>query len=99
MSDDPITRILAIVERLEGSLTRLEAELTRLRADLVTRLERMGDSLTAIRDDIATNFGTAEQAQRANDNTRSELRSLNNVVMAMHRQIQRLQADVRTPQR
>jgi hypothetical protein len=30
--------------------------------------------LSAIRDDIALNFGTADQVRRANDNTRDELR-------------------------
>lgn len=89
-------RLGGAMTHLGGEMTRLNGEMTRLRVDLMGRMERLEDNLTAIRDDIATNYGTVEQAQRANDNTRAELRSLNEVVMLMQRQMQRLQSDVRT---
>lgn len=91
-----MTRLGGEMTHLGGEMTRLNGEMTRLRVDLMGRMERLEDNLTAIRDDIATNYGTVEQAQRANDNTRAELRSLNEVVMLMQRQMQRLQSDVRT---
>ena len=71
------------------------ADLTRLRVDMMARMDRLQDSLTAIRDDISTNYGTAEAAQRANDNTRTELRALSEVVSSLVRQIRRLDTEVR----
>ena len=66
-----------------------------LRTDLMARMDRLQDSITAIRDDIGVNMGAADRAVEANDHTRAEVRSLGEVVTAMGRQIQRLQADVR----
>lgn len=88
--------ILAALGRLEAGQERLEGALGQLRAVVMERIDRLQDSMTAIRDDIAVNFGTADAAQRANDNTRSELRSLAEILTGMQRQIQRLQTDVRT---
>lgn len=99
MSDD-FGRILETLTRLEQGQEQLKQELRqdheRLRVDLMGRMERLQDSLTTIRDDIATNYGTADVARQANDNTREELRALNDVVMRMQRQMARLQTDVRT---
>lgn len=79
-----------------NAITEHRAETAKLRTDLMARMDRQQDVMTAIRDDIAVNFGTVEDAKRANDNTRAELRSLGDVVSAMQRQIHRLQSDVRT---
>jgi hypothetical protein len=87
MSDDPMQAVLA-------ALARLEAGQVQLRVDLMARLDRMQDTITAIRDDIAMNYGTAEHVRRANDNTRDELRALADTQMAMLRQIQRLRTDL-----
>jgi chromosome segregation ATPase len=74
---------------------RILAAIADLRIDLMARLDRLQNAITAIRDDISVNFGTAEAARRANDNTRDELRALTEQVSGMLRQIQRLQTDVR----
>ena len=74
---------------------RVQAEATRTRSDIMARMDRLQDAITAIRDDIAVNFGTPDQARRANDNTREDLRTLGDVVAAMQKQIQRLQTEVR----
>ncbi|WP_428542603.1 hypothetical protein [Rhodopila sp.] len=71
------------------------ADLTRLRVDMMARMDRLQYSLTAIRDDISINYGTAEAAQRANDNTRTELRALSEVASSLARQIRRLDTEVR----
>ena len=84
MSDEPT--LAQIIERLD-----------RLRSDVMDRLDRLQNSNNDIRDDIAVslNYGIADKAQRANDNTRDEVRALAEVQSAMHRQISRLQAQVR----
>ena len=74
---------------------RVQAEATRNRSDIMARMDRFQDAVTAIRDDIAVNFGTADQVRRANDNTREGLRVLGDVVATMQKQIQRLQTEVR----
>ena len=58
-------------------------------------MDRLQDLVTVIRDDITVNFGASEQVKRVADNTRDELRALSDVVSGMHRQIQRLQTQVR----
>ena len=80
---------------LAAGQASMGADLTRLRVDMMARMDRLQDSLTAIRDDISTNYGTAEAAQRANDNTRTELRALSEVVSSLVRQIRRLDSEVR----
>ncbi|WP_428489012.1 hypothetical protein [Rhodopila sp.] len=82
--------------KLEETAIRQGDDLTRLRVDVMARMDRFQDSLTAIRDDISTNYGIADAAQRANDNTRLELRALGDVVSGLVRQIRRLDTDVRS---
>jgi len=85
MSDDPVLAALA----------RLEAGQISLRVDLMARMDRLADALTLIRDDIAVNMGAAEAMERANDNTRADLRTLGEQVSVMWKQIKRLQTDMR----
>lgn len=80
--------VLAALERLENGQTEL-------RVDMMARMDRLQDSLTAVRDDIAVNFGTADHVRRANDHTREEVQALAATQSAMLKQIQRLQADIR----
>ena len=90
------------MERLEAGqaalttrLDRFDAGQTRLRADLMDRMDRLQDQLTDMRNDIAVNFGTADAAHRANDNTREQLSLLREQVSVMYQQIKRLEARVR----
>ncbi len=89
----------AYLEAMEGRLStmegRLSAELGKVRAAVMERLDRVQNAVTLIRDDVATNFGTADHVRRANDNTREEVRALGELQATMMRQIQRLQSDVR----
>ncbi len=73
----------------------MQASFTGLRADVMERIDRLQNAVTLIPDDIAVNFGSSSAVKLANDTTREELRALGDVVSAMHRQIQRLQTDVR----
>jgi len=85
-------------EELKGQREELKLlgdRMINLRTDLMGRMDRLQDSITSMRDDIGVNMGATAHAVETNDNTRAELRSLGDVVTAMSRQIQRLQADVR----
>lgn len=90
-----VAKLTGDVIKLAGDVTKLTGDMIKLRTDLMARMDRLQDAITAIRDDIAVNLGTADQVRRANDNTRDELRALSEVVTTMLRQIQRLQTDVR----
>lgn len=81
--------------RLQAEFGLLRSDVTLIRSDVMARMDRLQDSVTLIRDDIAVNYGSTSAVKLANDNTREELRALGDVVTAMHRQIQRLQTDVR----
>ena len=65
-----------------------------LRVDLMERMDRLGDQVTSIREDITVNMESVDQVRRAGDATKEELRALGNVVYAMNRQVRRLQAQV-----
>ena len=82
-------------ETLLRAIGELSGAVDRMRGEIVTRLDRYGDELSAIRPDIAANFGTADQVRRANDNTRDELLALVDQVAGMMRQILRLQTELR----
>jgi hypothetical protein len=53
------------------------------------------DAVTSIRDDVSVDLGAVDHSRRIHEATREEVRSLTNLVMAMERQIMRLQTDVR----
>lgn len=57
--------------------------------------EAVLNALTNIRDDIGVNMASVERVQEANDGTRQEVRLLAEQVSIMHRQIQRLQTQMR----
>jgi predicted nucleic acid-binding Zn-ribbon protein len=77
---------------MHATLARMQDEQTRLRVDMVDQLEKMENKLTLIREDIAVNMGRADGAHRAADNTRDELRALNEQVQSMERRQRMLSA-------
>jgi hypothetical protein len=81
--------------RILAALERLEVGQADLRSDLMARIDRLQDSVTAIRDDIIVAHGAVDQAVRMNANTRDEQRGLLDIIMAMQKQISRLQTDMR----
>jgi len=58
-------------------------------------MDRLQDTLTAVREDVAVNMGAADAAQRVNENTREDLRSLREQVSVMWRQLKAVEARVR----
>jgi chromosome segregation ATPase len=71
------------------------AELGRTRSDIMERVERLEDAVNKIRDDIAVNMGAAEAVERANENTRADLRTLQEQMWIMWKQIKQLQTEMR----
>lgn len=58
----------------------------------MSRIDRLGDQVTALKDDIMVNMEMASHVQTAGESTRQEMRGLGEVVTSMQRQIRRLQA-------
>lgn len=85
--------------RLEAGQTKLRVdfldELGKTRADVMGKIAELKGEVSAIRDDIAVDLGSAEAAQRANDNTRAELRTLGEQVQVIWKQLKRAEADIR----
>lgn len=88
MSDNPPDRILA-------KLDALEAGQTQFRVELMGRMNRLGDDIGSICDDIGVNMGRADRAIEAADHPREELRALGREIAAMWRKMNRLEGDVR----
>jgi hypothetical protein len=95
MSDDPILAALARLEAGQASLrTDFIEELGKTRGAIMAKVEGLQDAVTMIHADIAVNFGAVDQARLVNDNTRDELRGLNDLVARMMTLILRLQTEV-----
>ena len=110
MSDSPVLAALARLEagqtRLEADITSLKGEQARLRsdflaelgktrADIMERVDRLENAVTLIRDDIAVNMGAVDAVERANDNTRADVRTLGEQMSVMWKQIKQLQSEMR----
>ena len=54
----------------KGPRRQLEAGQNQLRTDLMARMDRLGDDISRIRDDIGVNMGRPERAIEAADHTR-----------------------------
>ena len=71
------------------------AELGRTRGDIMERVERLEDAVNRIRDDVAVNMGALEGVERANHNTRADVRTLQEQMSIMGKQIKQLQTEMR----
>jgi hypothetical protein len=89
MSDDQTSRILAAIQALRGDFQAL-------RGDLMDRIDRLQDGVSGLRDDIGVNFARSDRVDERSTGIEREVRAVVLEVSAMHRQIQRLQTDVRT---
>ena len=104
--EDGYTRLEAGQTRLEADITSLKGEQARLRsdflaelgktrADIMERVDRLENAVTLIRDDIAVNMGAVDAVERANDNTRADVRTLGEQMSVMWKQIKQLQSEMR----
>ncbi len=80
---------------LRAELTQVRAELTQVRVDLMARMDRLGNALSDIRDDIAVNFGAVDAVKRLNDNTREEVSALSSLLTDLVRKVRALETRVR----
>ncbi len=85
--------VAALATRAE--LTQVRAELTQVRVDLMARMDRLGNALADIRDDIAVNFGAVDAVKRLNDNTREEVSALSSLLTDLVRKVRALETRVR----
>ncbi len=89
------TSVASLAAALEASRCEARAELAELRVAMMSRMDRMQDTVTEIRDDIGVAMGAADAMQRANDNTRELVRLQGEQLTIMFRQIKRLEEKVR----
>ena len=81
------------VAELRQNVDGLREELTRTRVDVMDRIDRLQDEVTALRDEAFVTFSRAERVERVSRDTTSGLSA---ELSGMHRQIRRLQEEVRT---
>jgi predicted nuclease with TOPRIM domain len=83
------------VETLDGKFGQLRGEVDRLRGDVMARMDRLQDGFNALRDDVTVNFGRTERSESVVRASVDEVRAMGVELSGVHRQIQRLQSDVR----
>jgi peptidoglycan hydrolase CwlO-like protein len=71
------------------------AELGNTRSAIMNRVDRLENRITEIHGDMEVAMGSTEAAQRVNDNTRADLRTLGEQMSVMWKQIKRLESQVR----
>lgn len=82
-------------ETILEMLASLERGQTQLRADIIAKLERVQGELISIREDMDTNMGRIDVADRDNDTLRKDIAQMREELSVQYRQIKRLQTDVR----
>ncbi len=89
----------AMEERLgndiRGRADNLERRLDATRAAIMGRIDGLQESVEHEREARTVDAGTAEMALRRNENTRGDLNTLTDMVLALSRQVRRLESEVR----
>ncbi len=89
-----MTSLQTDMTTLQTGMTTLRTDMTKLRVDLMERMDRLGDQIISIREDITVNMGAADSVRTANEGTKAELRALGEMVFTMNRQMRPLQTQV-----
>ena len=63
-------------------------------ADIMARIDRLQEDLTRQREGSVVELGTVEMAMRKNDTTRADVQTLTDMVLALTRQVRRMEADL-----
>jgi uncharacterized coiled-coil DUF342 family protein len=90
-----VTTMRADMTDMRADITGIRAEVTGIRSEVMARIDRLQDSITGMRDDIATNFARADRVNDRANGIERVVHDLGTEISAMQRQIQRLQSDVR----
>ena len=95
LMSDNTNEILARIEAFRGSM---DAQFEAARGDMIVlrgELRRLENRLPSMQDNMTLNMASADRAPQSTDNTRDELRTMDELLSAMSRQIMRLQMRVR----
>ena len=84
------------VGQFGGKVEQLRSEVGRLRGDMMARMDRLQDGFNALRDDGTVNFARTDRVESITRGSADEVRAMGVELSGMHRQIQRLQSDVRS---
>lgn len=95
MSNSLRDQVLALFDRLEAELTALRGDLGRPRAEMHERIDRLGDVLVVLRDDVADGLTAYERLSAAIDAANDRCAGLEAQVTGMERQVRILSAQVR----
>ena len=69
--------------------------LSAMRAYILARIDRLQEDLTRQWESNVVELGTAEMVLRKNDTTRSDVQTLTDMVLALTRQVRRMDAELR----
>ena len=87
------------VGELRGSLGELrshvDGQLAATRGAIMARIDRLQDTLTEVKAESVVPMGTAEMALAKVENTRSDVQTLTEMVLAMNRVLRGVQAELR----
>lgn len=87
------TQLRQETTQLRQDVDTLRQEQTRTRVEVMARIDRLQDDLTSMRDESFVTYARAERVERVSSDA---IRSLSDELSGMHRQIRRLQEEVRT---
>ncbi len=83
------------LHELRGEVTELRAEVLSLRVETMARMDRLQNSMSTLRDDLRVTQASSETVLTHAVTTRADLRSLTELVFAMQRKINALDASLR----
>jgi len=81
--------------RAEAANLRAEMATRKNVADIMARIDRLQEDLTRQRENSVVELGTADMALRKNENTRKDVETLTEMVLALTRQVRRMDAELR----
>src|SRR3712207_3888692 len=76
--------------RTETAALRIDMATRTNIADIMARIDRLQEDLTRQRENSVVELGTSEMALRKNENTRKDVETLTEMVLALTRQVRRI---------
>jgi chromosome segregation ATPase len=88
-----MTSLRTEVGSLKGDVTSLRTEIIDLRVGLMSRMERLEDGMSQIKDEITVNLAIAERGKANSDQFRKEIDSIGDELRSMWRIVRRVQSE------
>lgn len=82
-------------EALTGRIDGVERRIDATRAAIMERIDGLQEDLERGRANAVVASGSAEMALRRNDNTRGDVHTLTDMVLALSHQVRRMDAEIR----